>query len=76
MFAGGKLVGLMGVGQTVGDRPQQLTNSQRRSLEMAVSLVGLSIKNAQLFRRVRQLSAVDYTCLSGPFSPRAARRYV
>ena len=59
MFAGGKLVGLMGVGQSVGDRPQQLTESQRRLLEMAASLVGLSIKNAQLFRRVRQLSAVD-----------------
>ena len=59
MFAAGKLVGLMGVGQTVGDRPQQLTESQRRLLEMAASLVGLSIKNAQLFRRVRQLSAVD-----------------
>ena len=59
MFAAGKLVGLMGVGQTVGDRPQPLTDSQRRLLEMAASLVGLSIKNAQLFRRVRQLSAVD-----------------
>lgn len=59
MFAGGKLVGLMGVAQTVGDRPQQLTDSQRRLLEMAASLVGLSIKNAQLFRKVRQLSAID-----------------
>ena len=59
MFAAGKLVGLMGVGQTVGDRPQPLTDGQRRLLEMAASLVGLSIKNAQLFRRVRQLSAVD-----------------
>ena len=59
MFAGGKLVGLMGVGQTVGDRPQPLSDSQRRLLEMAASLVGLSIKNAQLFRNVRQLSAVD-----------------
>lgn len=59
MFAAGKFVGLMGVGQTVGDRPQVLTDSQRRLLEMAASLVGLSIKNAQLFRRVRQLSAVD-----------------
>ena len=49
----------MGVGQTVGDRPQQLTDSQRRLLEMAASLVGLSIKNAQLFRRVHQLSAID-----------------
>ena len=35
MFAGGKLVGLMGVGQTVGDRPQPLSDSQRRLLEMA-----------------------------------------
>ena len=59
MFAAGKLVGLMGVGQTVGDRPQPLSDSQRRLLEMAASLVGLSIKNAQLFRKVRQLSAVD-----------------
>ena len=59
MFAAGKLVGLMGVGQTVGDRPQQLSESQRRLLEMAASLVGLSIKNAQLFRKVRQLSAID-----------------
>ena len=59
MIAGGKLVGLMGVGQTVGDRPQPLSDSQRRLLEMAASLVGLSIKNAQLFRKVRQLSAVD-----------------
>ena len=59
MFAGGKLVGLMGVGQTIGDRPQPLSDSQRRLLEMASSLVGLSIKNAQLFRKVRQLSAVD-----------------
>lgn len=59
MFAGGKLVGLMGVGQTVGDRPQPLSDSQRRLLEMTSSLVGLSIKNAQLFRQVRQLSAVD-----------------
>ena len=59
MFAAGKLVGLMGVGQTVGDRPQALSASQRRLLEMAASLVGLSIKNAQLFRKVRQLSAVD-----------------
>ena len=59
MFAAGKLVGLMGVGQTVGDRPQPLTDGQRRLLEMAASLVGLSIKNAQLFRKVRQLSAID-----------------
>ena len=59
MFATGKLVGLMGVGQTVGDRPQALSDGQRRLLEMAASLVGLSIKNAQLFRKVRQLSAVD-----------------
>ena len=59
MFAAGKLVGLMGVGQTVGDRPQALSDSQRRLLEMAASLVGLSIKNAQLFRKVRQLSAID-----------------
>ncbi len=59
MFAAGKLVGLMGVGQAVGDRPQTLSDSQRRLLEMAASLVGLSIKNAQLFRKVRQLSAVD-----------------
>ena len=59
MFAAGKLVGLMGVGQQVGDRPQPLSDSQRRLLEMAASLVGLSIKNAQLFRKVRQLSAVD-----------------
>ena len=59
MFAGGKLVGLMGVGQTVGDRQQPLSDSQRRLLEMTSSLVGLSIKNAQLFRQVRQLSAID-----------------
>ena len=59
MFAGGKLVGLMGVGQAVGDRPQPLSDSQRRLLEMTSSLVGLSIKNAQLFRQVRQLSAID-----------------
>lgn len=59
MFAGGKLVGLMGVAQTVGDRPQPLSESQRRILEMTSSLVGLSIKNAQLFRQVRQLSAID-----------------
>ena len=30
MFAGGKLVGLMGVGQTVGERPQPLSDGQRR----------------------------------------------
>ena len=59
MFAAGKLVGLMGVGQMVGDRPQQLTESQRRLLEMAASIVGLSVKNAQLFRKVSQLSAID-----------------
>ena len=59
MFAGGKLVGLMGVGQTVGERPQPLSDGQRRLLETAASLVGLSIKNAQLFRKVRQLSAID-----------------
>ena len=59
MFAGGKLVGLMGVAQAVGDRPQPLSDSQRRLLEMTSSLVGLSIKNAQLFRQVHQLSAID-----------------
>ena len=59
MFASGKLVGLIGVGQTVDDRSQPLSNTQRCFLTMTSCLVGLCIKNAQLSRQVRQLSAVD-----------------
>lgn len=59
IFAGGKFVGLIGIEQIVDGRKKELSISQRQLLKIAISLVGLSIKNAQLFKELHELSTVD-----------------
>ena len=59
IFAGGKFLGLIGIKQIVDGRTQELSISQRQLLRLATSLIGLSIKNAHLFKELHELSAVD-----------------
>jgi diguanylate cyclase (GGDEF)-like protein len=55
LTAAGKTVGVLGIG-TAGGSP---TPERREYLETVASLVGLAVKNVELFRRVRELSMVD-----------------
>ena len=59
MLAGGECVGEISVGRPFGDRLRQLTDLQRRVLQLAAALAGLSVRNAQLARQVRERSAID-----------------
>lgn len=59
MLAGGECVGAISVERPFGDCLRQLTDLQRRVLQLAAALAGLSVRNAQLARQVRERSAVD-----------------
>jgi diguanylate cyclase (GGDEF)-like protein len=49
MAAGGKVIGVLGV----PEGPEPFTEGRRRSLAAAATLLGVSVRNAELFREVR-----------------------
>lgn len=55
LTVGGKSLGILGVQQP----PTQFTDTQRRILNTAATLIATAMKNIQLFNRVRELSTID-----------------
>lgn len=55
MTAGGQVIGVLGVPQAAGP----FDDSRRRTLDAAAALLAISIRNAQLFREVRENSLRD-----------------
>lgn len=59
LVAGDRPVGSLDVARGLGDRAQPLSGWQQRMLETASPVVGRAIRNAQLYRQARHLSAID-----------------
>jgi diguanylate cyclase (GGDEF)-like protein len=55
LVVGGKTLGILGVQQPA----TQFTDTQRRILNTAATLIATAMKNIQLFNRVRELSTID-----------------